>query len=243
MDNHNSDFHLETRGEEIFSACKSLSMPFLWKPSTIQIVADTIAPTQNVFSYPSLKSVRPQKHIVVHQPATVVVVVVFNWRVIALQNFALFCQTSKWINHRYTSISSLLKLPRISLPIPHCRLSIFHGTSHSIYTKSNGPNENFAAMSASISQYHILSPLQNRYVGLRVETSNFPDLYVNKAAHDSAFAKLQHTGNTCFSVPKIPDTSAASLSRSTHQPSSLLENHPNSTDLPNRCQIMQDNDD
>ena len=40
-------------------------------------------------------------------------------------------------------------------------------------------------MSASISQYYILSPLQNRYFGLRVETSNFPDFYGNMAAHDS----------------------------------------------------------
>ena len=77
MDEHNSDFYLETRGEDVFSTCTSLSMPFLRKPSTIQIVADAIAPTQNVFPSPSSKSVRPQKHTVIHQPATVVVVV-FN---------------------------------------------------------------------------------------------------------------------------------------------------------------------
>ena len=37
----------------------------------------------------------------------------FNWRIIALQNFVVFCQTSTWINHRYTYIPSLLKLPPI----------------------------------------------------------------------------------------------------------------------------------
>ena len=26
----------------------------------------------------------------------------FNWRIIALQNFVIFCQTSKWSSHRYT---------------------------------------------------------------------------------------------------------------------------------------------
>ena len=26
----------------------------------------------------------------------------FNWRIIALQNFVVFCQTSMWISHRYT---------------------------------------------------------------------------------------------------------------------------------------------
>ena len=37
---------------------------------------------------------------------------------IALQSFAVFCQTSAWISHRCTYIPSLLNLPPISLPIP-----------------------------------------------------------------------------------------------------------------------------
>ena len=42
----------------------------------------------------------------------------FNWRIIALQNFVVFCQQkSTWINHRYTYIPSLMNLPPISLPI------------------------------------------------------------------------------------------------------------------------------
>ena len=36
---------------------------------------------------------------------------IFYWRIIALQNFVVFCQTSTWISHRYTNITSLLKLP------------------------------------------------------------------------------------------------------------------------------------
>ena len=42
----------------------------------------------------------------------------FYWRIIVLQNFAVFCQISTWISHRYTYIPSLLNLPPISLPIP-----------------------------------------------------------------------------------------------------------------------------
>ena len=42
----------------------------------------------------------------------------FYWRIIALQNFVVFCQTSTWISHRYTYIPSLLNLPPTSLPIP-----------------------------------------------------------------------------------------------------------------------------
>ena len=42
----------------------------------------------------------------------------FNWKIIALQNFAVFCQTSTWISHSYTYIPSLLELPPVFLPIP-----------------------------------------------------------------------------------------------------------------------------
>ena len=34
----------------------------------------------------------------------------FYWRIIALQNFVVLCQTSTWISHRHTYIPSLLKL-------------------------------------------------------------------------------------------------------------------------------------
>ena len=43
---------------------------------------------------------------------------IFNLRIIALLHFAVFCQTSTWISHRYTYIPSLLNLPPISLPSP-----------------------------------------------------------------------------------------------------------------------------
>ena len=43
---------------------------------------------------------------------------IFYWRVIALQNFVVFCQTSTWISHRYTYIPSSLNLSPIFLPIP-----------------------------------------------------------------------------------------------------------------------------
>ena len=46
----------------------------------------------------------------------------FNWRVIVLQNFLGFCQTSTWIGHRYTYVPSLLNVPPISLPIPQLQV-------------------------------------------------------------------------------------------------------------------------
>ena len=42
----------------------------------------------------------------------------FNWRINALQNFVVFCQTSKGISHRHTYVPSLLNLFPTSLPIP-----------------------------------------------------------------------------------------------------------------------------
>ena len=42
---------------------------------------------------------------------------IFNWMIIALQYCVDFCNTSTWISHRYTYISSLLKIPPTSYPI------------------------------------------------------------------------------------------------------------------------------
>ena len=42
----------------------------------------------------------------------------FNWRIIALQNFVVFCHISTRISHRYTHVSCLPDLPPISLPTP-----------------------------------------------------------------------------------------------------------------------------
>ena len=51
----------------------------------------------------------------------------FNWRIVVLQNFVVFCHTSTWISHRYTDISFLLNLPPISLPTPVFLPGEFHG--------------------------------------------------------------------------------------------------------------------
>ena len=41
----------------------------------------------------------------------------FNWRIIALQNFVIFCHISTRISHRYAHVPSLPNLPPICLPI------------------------------------------------------------------------------------------------------------------------------
>ena len=41
----------------------------------------------------------------------------FYWRIIALQNFVVFYQTSPWISHSYIYIPSLLNLPPYPIPL------------------------------------------------------------------------------------------------------------------------------
>ena len=50
---------------------------------------------------------------------------IFYWRIIALQNFAVFCQASTWISHRYTYVPSLLKLPPNPTPLGWYRIPLW----------------------------------------------------------------------------------------------------------------------
>ena len=50
---------------------------------------------------------------------------VFYWRIIAIQNFVAFCQTSTWIRHRYTYIPSLLNLPPNPTPLGWYRAPVW----------------------------------------------------------------------------------------------------------------------
>ncbi|XP_070318979.1 heat shock transcription factor, Y-linked-like isoform X3 [Odocoileus virginianus] len=68
---------------------------------------------------------------------------------------------------------------------------------------------------------------KSSYFGLMVEPSKFPVRYSDMSVYDSPFPNLQQRANSWSPVPRIRDTSASSLSKSTHQKSSLYENHPN----------------
>ena len=48
----------------------------------------------------------------------------FHWKIIALQNF-VFCQTSTWINRRYTYIPSFLNLPPRPTPLGWYRAPVW----------------------------------------------------------------------------------------------------------------------
>ncbi|XP_032187848.1 heat shock transcription factor, Y-linked-like [Mustela erminea] len=99
------------------------------------------------------------------------------------------------------------------------QLTTFHMHSHSSYTQANGHIVNFVTTTTSTSQYRIISPLQSSYFGTMVEPSTFSTRYADLSASEARFSNLQPAGNPWFTIPMIADTSTASLSRSTHQPS------------------------
>ena len=56
---------------------------------------------------------------------------IFIWRIIALQNFAVFCQTSTRISHRYTYVPSLLNLSPHPTPLDCHRAPVWVPWSYS----------------------------------------------------------------------------------------------------------------
>lgn len=79
IDDHNSDFLPETSGESTFSASASLSVPFIQKPYTSQIVANTSALSPCDLPSPSSISVRQTEQIVVDQSTVLNQLSIFNW--------------------------------------------------------------------------------------------------------------------------------------------------------------------
>ena len=78
-DDHNSEFLPEMSGESTFSASTSLSVPFIQKPHTSQIVANTSAVSPCDLPTPSAMSVRHTDQIVVDQPAVLQKLSICNW--------------------------------------------------------------------------------------------------------------------------------------------------------------------
>ncbi|XP_069429503.1 heat shock transcription factor, Y-linked-like [Ovis canadensis] len=78
-DDHNSEFLPEMSGESAFPASISLSVPFIQKPHTSQIVANTSALSPCDLPTPSAISVRHTDQIVVDQPEVLQKLSIFNW--------------------------------------------------------------------------------------------------------------------------------------------------------------------
>ena len=54
---------------------------------------------------------------------------IFNWRIVALQYCVGFCHTSTWISQRYIYVSFLLNLPPSSQPMPSHPSGLSQSTS------------------------------------------------------------------------------------------------------------------
>ncbi|XDA91115.1 hypothetical protein R6Z07M_019759 [Ovis aries] len=78
-DDHYSEFLPERSGESSFSASTSLRVPFIQKPHTSQIVANTSALSPCDLPTPSVISVRHTDQIVVNQPDVLQKLSIFNW--------------------------------------------------------------------------------------------------------------------------------------------------------------------
>ena len=78
-DDHNSEFIPEISRESAFSASTSLSVPFIQKPHTIQIVSNTNALSPCDLPNPSPISARKTEKIMVDQPAVFKKLSIFNW--------------------------------------------------------------------------------------------------------------------------------------------------------------------
>nr|XP_055125542.1 heat shock transcription factor, Y-linked-like [Symphalangus syndactylus] len=105
------------------------------------------------------------------------------------------------------------------------QLTNIHMYSHSTYMQTNGHIVNFVTTTAS--QYHIIPPLQNSFLGLTVEQSTFPTRHFEVSVNEAPYPNLPPSGNQWFQMPMTFDTLAACLSRPSHQPSSLDKHHPN----------------
>ncbi|XP_071069774.1 heat shock transcription factor, Y-linked-like [Dasypus novemcinctus] len=106
------------------------------------------------------------------------------------------------------------------------QLTTFHMQSHSSYTQANGYIVNFVRTATSVSQYHIVSPIENNYSGLMVEPPSVPTGYPDLPAHEASFSTFLQGGNPWLPMAVIPDLSATSLLRSSQQPSSLYQHFP-----------------
>lgn len=78
-DDHNSDFLWETSGESAFSASRTLNVPYIPKPHSSQIFANTSAVSPCDLASPSPISLRQTDQIVVDQPAVFKTLSIFNW--------------------------------------------------------------------------------------------------------------------------------------------------------------------
>ncbi|KAM6141161.1 LOW QUALITY PROTEIN: heat shock transcription factor, Y-linked-like [Erethizon dorsatum] len=104
------------------------------------------------------------------------------------------------------------------------QLATVNMISNNSYTQASGPTVNI--ITTATSQYHIISPFQDSYVGMMMQPSVFLNRYPAFSANEAPVYSLIPTGIPWFSMLLITDAPATLLSSSMHQPPSLYQHHP-----------------
>ena len=132
-DDHNSEFLPEISGESPFSAYTSLHVPFIQKPLTSQVFANTSTLSPCDLISPSPISRRETDQIVVDQPAVFKKLSIFNWHSHSsytqvnghVEDFAT-TTTSPSQNHIVSPLQSTysgLKVKISEFPVRHSQMS------------------------------------------------------------------------------------------------------------------------
>ncbi|XP_030782200.1 LOW QUALITY PROTEIN: heat shock transcription factor, Y-linked-like [Rhinopithecus roxellana] len=103
------------------------------------------------------------------------------------------------------------------------QLSAIHMHSHSTYMQARGRIVNF--ITTTTSQYHIISPFQNSFLQLIVESPAVPMRYPAVSVNQAPHPNLLPAGHRWLQMSAIADISSSPLSRPATQPSPLDKYH------------------
>ncbi|XP_017720190.1 PREDICTED: heat shock transcription factor, Y-linked-like [Rhinopithecus bieti] len=103
------------------------------------------------------------------------------------------------------------------------QLSAIHMHPHSTYMQARGHIVNF--ITTITSQYHIISPFQNCFLQLIVESPAVPTRYTVASVNQAPHPNLLPAGHRWLQMSMIADISSSTLSRPATQPSPLDKYH------------------
>lgn len=106
------------------------------------------------------------------------------------------------------------------------QMTTSHRHSYSTYSQAHGHILNVVTTTTSISQFQILSPVQNNYFGLMANRPVFAPRHPSLATIVGPFSSTLTASNPWFTMPMIASRTAASPPMSTNQPSSIYQ-YPN----------------